>query len=91
MFTMFAAGGRRVRYGAKLRDPGRSEHQAHAGAARPLPAEPAGELWALQPTIDTSPSTGSDYSRNYERPKYNWGKTLRRLSPTCISVCHRPS
>lgn len=46
MFSLSPAGGRRVRHGAELRDPGRAEHTAHARAAGPLPAQLAGQCGA---------------------------------------------
>lgn len=44
--TVFFVTARRrgVRHGTELRYPGRAEHQAHAGAAGPLPSEPSGGL-----------------------------------------------
>lgn len=40
---LFAVGGRWIWYGVKLRNPGRSEHQAHAGTTGPLSPQLAGE------------------------------------------------
>ena len=53
-----AAGGRGVRHGTQLRDPGCSEHQTHAGAARPLPAQLTGTclhfLFAIVAVLENS-------------------------------------
>lgn len=46
LLVLFAAGGRRIRHGAELRDSRRAEYQAHVGTARSLPAQSPGKQWA---------------------------------------------
>ena len=46
---LISVGRGRVWHGAELRDPGRREHQAHAGAAGPLPPPPPGKCPADDP------------------------------------------
>lgn len=70
---MVPAGGRRVRHGVELRDPGRAEHTAHAGASGPLSAELAGIYWRHHYTIFIY-----DNNSLYFNLKYNF----KAITPT---------
>lgn len=56
MAVIVSAGRRRVRHGAELRDPGRTEYTAHAGTAGPLSAQPPGQIHTVTLQLYTVPT-----------------------------------